>query len=133
MLFKEIFGPIAQRVDALRPELDALALDLHAHPELSFEEVRSSKEVAEFLRRRGFAVEPVADVPTAFRAARSFGGDRPRVVFMAEYDALPGVGHACGHNLIAGASVGGAAALADWMEAGGVSGEVVCLGTPAEE
>jgi amidohydrolase len=103
---------------------------IHAHPEVAMEEYESSKAVADMLDRYGFGTtRGIAGIPTAFRAERGQGA--PRVAFLSEYDALPGIGHACGHNLIAcaamGAGIGLAAALGD------VSGSVVVFGTPAEE
>ncbi len=94
------------------------------------QEVASARAVADMLERYGFATERgIAETPTAFRAERGHGA--PRIAFLSEYDALPGLGHACGHNLIAcagmGAGIGLAAALGD------LAGTVVVFGTPAEE
>ncbi|MCA9772141.1 MAG: M20 family metallopeptidase [Myxococcales bacterium] len=133
----ERFRAAAEAVDGLRGELDTLALDLHAHPELSYEERRSAEQVSAVLRRHGFSIESgIPDLPTAFRArraSRAAGSGAPEIVYMAEYDALPGVGHACGHNLIAGAGVGAGIALAEWLDAEGLPAVVTVLGTPAEE
>ncbi|WP_230972909.1 M20 family metallopeptidase [Gulosibacter hominis] len=122
---------IANRFERVRDEVVALSRDLHAHPETAWEETRSSVAVAELLRRRGFTVEqPYCALPTAFRA-RYGTGKRFTVGFLAEYDALPGLGHACGHNLIAAMSVGAGLALAEVAGASGIAIEVI--GTPAEE
>jgi amidohydrolase len=107
-----------------------LSHDVHAHPETCFEEEYSSERVAAALDDGGFAVEMgVSDLPTAFSARIGSG---PLVVaFCAEYDALPGIGHACGHNIIGASAVGAGLALAplaDHLEM-----TVVVLGTPAEE
>lgn len=118
-------------VDGCEQELVALAQRIHAHPELRFEEHKASQWLGEFLSARGHRVElGIAGMATAFRA-RCGSGKGPRVAILAEYDALPGVGHACGHNLIAAGAVGAFVAAAGMAEAAG--GEVVLLGTPAEE
>lgn len=123
---------ITKAIDAAADELIALARRIHAHPEIAFQEVQSSEWVCETLERHGFTVERgVADLPTAFRAEVAGTGAGPAVAFLAEYDALPEIGHACGHNLICTAALGagiGLAAVADR-----VPGKVVVLGTPAEE
>ena len=120
----------AERVERASAELIALSRRLHGHPELAFQERQSSQWCAEALSAAGFHVDlGVGGLPTALRA--SAGEGSLRVAFCAEYDALPGIGHACGHNVICAASVGaaiGSAAVADTM---GLS--VVVLGTPAEE
>src|SRR5262245_30677513 len=109
---KEIKTRIANAVDALATELESLSHRIHAHPELGFEEVQAAGWLADFLGARGFHVERgVAGVPTAFRAAMDCGPG-PRIAILCEYDALPGIGHACGHNVIAAAGAGAGAALA---------------------
>jgi len=109
-----------------------LSRDLHAHPELSLQETRSSRLLVERLAAEGFEVTAgVAGLPTAFVARRRGGREGPRVAFLAEYDALPGIGHACGHNLIAAAGLGAGIALG--RAVGSLAGEVVVVGTPAEE
>lgn len=120
----------AADIDRRRNELIHLSLDLHAHPETAFEEVRSSALLADFLERNGFSVERgVCDIPTAFRA--SFGSGEPRVAIIAEYDALPGVGHGCGHNIIGTASCAAGTAVRPLIEQTG--GTLLVIGTPAEE
>lgn len=117
-------------VEARRQDLLALSHDLHAHPELAFEEVRSSARVGQALAAGGFAVEPgICELPTAFVA--SAGRGDLQVAICAEYDALPGMGHACGHNIIAAAAVGAGLALAPLADELGLTIKVV--GTPAEE
>ncbi|MDO0924452.1 amidohydrolase [Streptomyces sp. TG1A-8] len=107
-----------------------VASALHADPEPAFGEHRAAALLTDELERAGFAVERgVAGLPTAF-AARS-GQGRPAVALLMEYDALPGLGHACGHNLIAAAGLG-AALVADAVLAG-TGGSVLAVGTPAEE
>lgn len=110
--------------------LTALSDRIHACPELNFEEHRAAEWLATFLEGAGFAVERGAyGLKTAF-AAR-LGSGRPRVAVLCEYDALPGLGHACGHNVIAAAGAGAGAALAPLLRETG--GTLVVLGTPAEE
>jgi amidohydrolase len=124
----------AQAVEAAREEILDLSHRIHAAPEPAFEEHRAAAWVADVLRGHGFAVEhPAGRLPTAIRA-RMPGGqgpDGPRVGVLAEYDALPGLGHGCGHNTMAASGVGAAIALAAVRSA--FAGEVVFLGTPAEE
>lgn len=124
----------AARIDATVAEWAGRLVDLsralHADPELSFAEHRAVDRLARILGEAGFAVRPGAyGLPTALRAT---AGDGPfRVGVCAEYDALPELGHACGHNVIAASSVGAALALA--AVADGLGLTVVLLGTPAEE
>ncbi|MFR9731092.1 amidohydrolase [Saccharopolyspora sp. MS10] len=119
--------------DAVRrhePALVELARRLHAEPETAFAEHRSSAAVAGLLAEHGFEVRtPVAGLDTAFTADRG-GGDLV-IGICAEYDALPEIGHACGHNIIAAAAVGAALALAEVADELGITVRV--LGTPAEE
>ncbi len=127
----EIAATIDGAVDACAGDLAALARRIHAHPELRFEEHKASEWISDLLSARGHVVERgLASMPTAFRA-RSGRRGGPSVAILAEYDALPGVGHACGHNLIAAGGVG--AFLAASTVAESLGGEVVLLGTPAEE
>ncbi|HEY1827972.1 MAG TPA: amidohydrolase [Acidimicrobiales bacterium] len=120
----------AQVIERRLPELVSLSHFVHAHPELCFDETVSARAAAEALRAGGMEVtEGVYDLPTAFES-RSGSGDLV-IAVCAEYDALPGVGHACGHNIIAAAAVGAGLALAE--VAGEVGLEVRVLGTPAEE
>ncbi|MCW2289610.1 amidohydrolase [Leucobacter luti] len=124
---------IADRVRAIDPELCALSNQLHADPEIGWQEHRSAAAVATALAPHGFEIEqPYLGLETAFRAVRlPRGAHRFTVGFLAEYDALPGLGHACGHNLISAISVGGAIALAAVADDLGLAVEVI--GTPAEE
>lgn len=119
---------VADRMDALV----SLSHDVHAHPELSMREERSAAAVAGTLGGfdAGFEItEGAFDLPTAFVAR---AGSGPLVVAVcAEYDALPGVGHACGHNIIAAAAVGAGVALAEVADEAGLT--VLVLGTPGEE
>jgi amidohydrolase len=113
-----------------RADLIALSHFIHAHPELGYEEFESAEAVASAAEAAGFVVERgAAGLATAFRAVKGHGSFH--VALCAEYDALPDVGHACGHNIIAAASLGAAialAALADELDL-----TVILLGTPSEE
>jgi len=118
------------RVEAERERLINLSMRIHAHPELKFEEYRAAAWLSEYLSGIGYAVETGAfGLPTAF-AAR-LGQGAPQVAIICEYDALPGIGHACGHNIIAAAGAGAGAAVAEVLADAG--GSVVVLGTPGEE
>ncbi len=122
---------VIQEVDRLGPELLRVSRFLHAHPELSFEEVQASELLSRTMEEHGFSVERgVAGLATAFTATHE-SGKGPTIAFLAEYDALPDLGHACGHNLIAGASLGAALALKTLV--GEVAGRVLLVGCPAEE
>jgi amidohydrolase len=127
---------LADAVDALAADLVALSHDLAAHPEVSFEEHRSAGVLADAVEARGIAVTRGAHgLPTALRAESAAPGGEagPTIAVMSEYDALPGVGHGCGHNIIATTGLGAFLALAEAHRAGVLPGRVVWLGTPAEE
>ncbi|MEV0033762.1 M20 family metallopeptidase [Nocardia sp. NPDC050793] len=117
-------------VAAAAERLIDLSHAIHAEPEVAFEETRSVAKVLEPLAERGFEISAgVADLPTAFRAR--YGSGPLTVGICAEYDALPEIGHACGHNIIAASAVGAALGLAEVADELGIT--VVVLGTPAEE
>jgi amidohydrolase len=127
----ELVHAIDVTVDRHRTELCELARRIHQHPELRFEEVKAAGWICELLAKHGFEVEVgLGGMATAFRARRGKPGG-PRVAILAEYDALPEIGHACGHNLIAAGAVGAFLAAAEVAER--AAGEVVLLGTPGEE
>ena len=132
--FAETKARVAAAVEAARAEIIDLSHRIHADPEPAFEEHHASAWVAEALRRHGFEVEhPAGSLDTAVRAVRrgGAGGTKPRIAVLAEYDALPGLGHGCGHNTMAASGVGAAIALAAIADE--LPGEIVFLGTPAEE
>jgi amidohydrolase len=117
-------------VDDAGDALIELSHRVHASPELCFEEEKASTWAAEMLTEHGFAVEAgVADLPTAFVATAGTGP--LTIAICAEYDALPGIGHACGHNVICAAGVGAGLALAPLADELGITVKV--MGTPAEE
>lgn len=117
-------------IEAHRDQLIELSLRIHANPETAFRETKAAGWLSDYLEAEGFAVERgICQIDTAFRA--SYGSGRPRVAFLAEYDALAGIGHGCGHNIIAMASLGAAIGTkAIVSEAGGTA---LAIGTPAEE
>jgi amidohydrolase len=119
-------------IEEAATELISLSKFIHSNPEVAMEEYKSSAACADFLQGRGFDVaRGVGDLPTAFEADARNGAKGPHIAYLSEYDALPGVGHGCGHNLIAiagiGAGLGLKAALAH------LPGQVSVFGTPAEE
>ena len=120
-------------IESSKTELFDLSKDVHAHPELNYEEFYSSNALAGFLEQRDFRVERgIGGVATAFRASIPGGaGNGPTIAVLAEYDALPEIGHGCGHNLIAMAAMG--AALGLQVNAANLPGRVEIIGTPAEE
>lgn len=121
-------------IDSLEGDLRSLSLEIHANPELAFEEVYAAERLTRELEVHGFNVERgFPDLPTAFRATFDLGGTGPTIAFVAEYDALPGIGHGCGHNLICAAAIGAAIALSTASKDRGVLGKVQVIGTPAEE
>lgn len=119
-----------ERVAAAEESLIALSHRIHAHPELGYEEVQASRWVADALSEAGFAVEMgVCDLPTAFIARA--GSGPLHLAICAEYDCLPEIGHACGHNIIAAMAVGAGLAAAQVADDVGLT--VSVIGTPAEE
>jgi amidohydrolase len=119
-----------ERLETHRETLVALSHRIHAHPELGYEERQASAWLEETLHAGGMAVEGgICDLPTAFRATT--GSGPLHLVICAEYDALPGIGHACGHNLIAAMAAGAGLAIAPLADDLGLT--VTVLGTPAEE
>ena len=123
---------VATAIDDASEELVAISRDIHSHPELNFQEHHAAQVLADSLAGHGFDVErEVGGVETAFRAVAHGSGDGPSIGILVEYDALPDVGHGCGHNLLAistlGGGIGAKAAL------GELPGRIVVVGTPAEE
>ena len=129
----DIKDTIVRHVDAMAPELIDLARMLYDHPETAYEEHNACQWLSEFLKKKGFAVKTaVGGVETAFSAkVPQKQALKPSIAFLAEYDALPKIGHGCGHNLIAAASIGAFIALdRAWPDR---PGTVQLIGTPAEE
>lgn len=119
-----------RQVDSDRLQLKKIALQIHAHPEIGLQEFKASEWLTTYLEKKGFNVERgICGMPTAFRA--SYGKGKPLIAVLAEYDALPGVGHACGHNLICTIALG--AAIASKQAVDTYGGTILVIGTPAEE
>ncbi|HEV8440281.1 MAG TPA: M20 family metallopeptidase [Methylomirabilota bacterium] len=125
---------VEQAVDRLADELERLSHRIHANPELAFKEEKAAAWLTEFLAAHGAKVERgVGGLPTAFRATIDGQGAGPTIAIMAEYDALPNIGHACGHNVIATAGSGAGAAIAAALGTLPFNGRIQVIGTPAEE
>jgi amidohydrolase len=126
----ELKVEINRRVDEQRQALVDLSLNIHDNPESGFKEEKASGWLADFLAESGFHIEKgIAGLPTAFKAA--YGNSKPKLALLAEYDALPEIGHACGHNIIAASAVG--AAIASKLIVDNYGGTIIVFGTPAEE
>ena len=119
-------------IDSNKDELRTLSEEIWRNPELNFEETKSHQLLTDFLEKKGFSVERgYCDISTAFRA--TFGSGGPNVCVICEYDALPEIGHACGHNLIAEAGVAAGLGVKAFLEEKGSGGRLTVMGTPAEE
>ena len=132
--YADVKARLAAIIEAARDEILDLSHRIHADPEPAFEEHHASAWIAEILARHEYEVTyPAGSLATAVRAVRRGGRgvDGPRIGILAEYDALPGLGHGCGHNTMAASGVGAAIALAAMADQ--LTGEIVFLGTPAEE
>jgi amidohydrolase len=130
----EIHDVIDATIDALSDELRALSLDIHDHPELKFEEKHAHDVLASFMSKQNFQVTTHYHLPTAWKATYTHGNGGQRTIGInSEMDALPGIGHACGHNLIGMAGVAVACAMKVAMEKFNIAGKIVLLGTPGEE
>ena len=129
---KEYKPRVIAAVDALQERLWGISKTLYENPEVAFKEYKSSALLADVLSEAGFIVERgIGNIETSFRARADGNAAGPTIAFLAEYDALPEIGHACGHNLIASAAVGaGLALLAVLPELGG---SLQVIGTPAED
>ena len=126
----ELKARIGKQVEYHRHELIELSLRIHANPELGFREEKASTWLTGYLEKNGFQIEKgVGGLPTAFKAVYGSGG--PVIALLAEYDALPELGHACGHNII-GTSAVGAGVVAKCV-VDNHTGTVAVIGTPAEE
>jgi amidohydrolase len=121
---------VKDSVELQRQQLIQLSLNIHDNPELGFEEEKASAWLTSYLEDNGFHVElGIVGLATAFRA--TYGQRSPRIALLAEYDALPRIGHGCGHNIIATSAVGAAVASKSIIDR--LGGSVVVLGTPGEE
>ncbi|MFO7995928.1 MAG: M20 family metallopeptidase [Dehalococcoidia bacterium] len=130
MQLEKLKAKAKDAVELQRQQLIQLSLNIHDNPELGFEEKRASAWLAGYLEDSGFHVERgIAGLATAFRA--TYGQGSPRIALLAEYDALPQIGHGCGHNIIAVSAVGAGVAGKSIIDQ--LGGSVVVLGTPGEE
>ncbi|KZT38074.1 hypothetical protein SISSUDRAFT_784019 [Sistotremastrum suecicum HHB10207 ss-3] len=131
----EVLDTIKKAVDGLSDELRELSLKIHDHPEIMFEEKFAHDTLTAFMEKHGFEVtRHYLGMETAWRASFTHSKGHGRVIGVnSEMDALPGIGHACGHNLIAVAGVGTAIAIKVALKKHNIPGTVVLLGTPAEE
>jgi len=121
---------VIKEVDANRSQLSELSLKIHSNPELGFQEVKAAAWLTQYMEQSGFVVERgVCELPTAFKA--SYGRGKPVIAIIAEYDALPDLGHACGHNLIGTCAVG--TGVASKLVLDRCGGTLLVIGTPAEE
>jgi len=123
---------VQNQVDSIGEEIIRIAEYIYNNPELGYAEFKASKLLTSTLEDRGFEVtRGLAGLPTAFKAVMKGKADKPVVGILAEYDALPDLGHACGHNLSGASAVGAALALAKLMPE--LPGTLMVFGTPAEE
>jgi amidohydrolase len=129
---QELYDAVLAAIDRERETILHVADEIHAHPELAMEERFACDLLATTMERYDFSVERQAGgVETAFKARMRGRGDGPAVAFLAEYDALPGLGHGCGHNLIAGSNLAAGIGLSAVIDK--LPGQVMLIGTPAEE
>lgn len=129
---EQLASAVLAAIDGARDTILAVGDDIHAHPEIGLEEHYAADLLTSTIAKYGFEVErPAGGLETAFVARKRGRGAGPRIAFLAEYDALPGLGHGCGHNLISSSNLAaaiGAGAVVDQL-----GGEVLLVGTPAEE
>lgn len=115
-----------------KQDLVELSKYIYDNPELGNEEFKSSKAVADYLSKNGFQIEmPLCNIDTAFLATFDSGKEGPTIAYLCEYDALPGIGHGCGHNMIATMSAGAGVVISKMINE--LGGKVLVFGTPAEE
>ncbi len=123
---------VKQLVDQMKQELIELSDEIYKNPELGYEEYNSCRLHEEILQKYGFKVQKkYLGVDTAFRAEYTSNKEGPTIAFLAEYDALPGIGHGCGHNILGTTSTGAGIVLSQLLDE--IGGKVVVFGTPAEE
>jgi amidohydrolase len=132
MDLNEIKQRVIVKIDSLQDEIWNISVKLYENPEIAFEEFQSAEYLANLLERAGFDVQrEVGGLKTAFQAVHNGKGNKPTIAFLAEYDALPELGHACGHNLIAAAALGAGMGMLSVLDA--LPGQIRVIGTPAEE
>lgn len=132
MLAEKYIGKITEELESRREALTAMSRTIWENPELGHQEFKASKLLTDMLSENGFTVERnLLGMETAFSAVKKSGKPGPVIAYVAEYDALPKIGHACGHNLFCCSAVGGAITLSKIQEE--LGGEVRVIGAPAEE
>ena len=130
MNIERLKASVIEEIDARCHQLSELSLKIHSNPELGFQEVKAVMWLTQYLKENGFSMEQgICELATAFRG--SYGQGKPAIAILAEYDALPNLGHACGHNLIAACAVGAGIASKPAIDQFG--GSILVIGTPAEE
>ena len=131
---KATLSELSAMLAAEKTPLVEISRTIWSNPEVAFTECKASQLLVDLLKKYGFTVEyPYAGMETAFRAEYAHGTGGGTFALAAEYDALAGLGHGCGHNLIGVASVAGAYAAKTYMDKHGIDGKIVVLGTPGEE
>ena len=126
----ELKSRVISEIENYRDELKELSLRIHSNPEIAFQEEKAATWLTDYLKEKGFSIEKgICGLATAFRAG--YGKGKPVIALLAEYDALPKLGHACGHNIIATSAVG--AGIAAKLAVDEFGGTVQVLGTPGEE
>lgn len=129
---EQIIATINQTVDQKKAGLFALSQDIHDHPELGYHEFQTVQKILTYLQEQGVqGQDNFFDIPTSFHA--TYGEGHPNFAILAEYDALPKIGHGCGHNVIATAAIGAFLACQAAMQKYHIVGQVTLMGTPAEE
>jgi amidohydrolase len=132
MSTEQIKKEVIKEIDRLKPEIINISRLIHSKPELAYNESFASDILTSFLKKNGFNVERgIGGLKTSFIASAKGRRKSPSIALIAEYDALPKIGHACGHNMIGAISAGAAAALKKNIT--GIGGEISVIGTPAEE
>lgn len=130
MDIEKLKASVTGEIDAHRHQLSELSLKIHSNPELGFQEIKAASWLTRYLEENGFSIERgICKLPSAFKA--SYGKGKPAIAMLAEYDALPNLGHACGHNLIATCAIG--AGVASKLVIDQCGGRILVIGTPAEE
>ncbi|UQN08214.1 M20 family metallopeptidase [Deinococcus sp. QL22] len=126
--------PLQTYMQPLQQQLIDLSLDIHAHPETAWQEHHAVEGLTTLLESHGLQVERnFCNLPTSFRASHTFGVSGPTITLLAEYDALPGLGHACSHNIIGVAAAGAAILVKQALEGTLFAGRIEVVGCPAEE
>jgi amidohydrolase len=133
-MLEEVKNRIEREVDERKPELIEISDYIHRHPELGYEEFLAVEKITTYLKQQGAEVESnYCNLETSFKSTHIQGEGGVHFAILAEYDALPKIGHACGHNIIATSAVGAYLATKKVMEVFNISGKVSLIGTPAEE